>query len=138
MGDRAAPEISHRIDLRWRDIDMLGHLNQSVYHELLEEGRWVLFDPFIDPGAPFAWVLARVELDHLHEVRREDGYVEVRMRFGRLGGRSVTIEHEIVLPDGTVAAAGSSVMVAWDPELRGPRGLSEQERDRLRALVKAS
>ena len=27
------------MQLRWRDMDMLGHLNQSVYHELLEEGR---------------------------------------------------------------------------------------------------
>ena len=26
-----------RVPLRWRDMDMLGHLNQSVYHELLEE-----------------------------------------------------------------------------------------------------
>src|SRR5579884_1126980 len=34
-------ELEQRIpvQLRWRDMDMLGHLNQSVYHELLEEGR---------------------------------------------------------------------------------------------------
>ena len=37
-----------RIALRWRDMDMLGHLNQSVYHELLEEGRAALFAPLFE------------------------------------------------------------------------------------------
>jgi acyl-CoA thioester hydrolase len=35
-------ERSQQVQLRWRDMDMLGHLNQSVYHELLEEGRAAL------------------------------------------------------------------------------------------------
>ena len=30
---------------RRRDVDELGHLNQAVYHELLEEGRAALFAP---------------------------------------------------------------------------------------------
>jgi acyl-CoA thioester hydrolase len=29
-------EHSVKAQLRWRDMDMLGHLNQSVYHELLD------------------------------------------------------------------------------------------------------
>ena len=32
-----------RVPIRWRDLDLLGHVNQSVYHELLEEGRGALF-----------------------------------------------------------------------------------------------
>ena len=34
-----------------RDMDMLGHLNQSVYHELLEEARAALFQPLFEGGA---------------------------------------------------------------------------------------
>jgi hypothetical protein len=41
-------------------------------------------------------------------------------------------EHnEIRLPDGTVAASGSSVVVAWDPLARTKRVLTEQERAAL-------
>lgn len=39
---RRTIEHSLAVQLRWRDMDMLGHLNQSVYHELLEAGRSAL------------------------------------------------------------------------------------------------
>ena len=102
-------------------------------HELLEEGRAALFAPArADDGFRFA--LARIELDYKREVRLADREVEVVARVARLGRSSVTVTHEILLPDGTVAAEGLSVLVAWDPEARGARELSEWERARLGAL----
>lgn len=109
---------------------MLGHLNQAVYHELLEEGRWALFSELQD-GASLPFVLARSELDYRHEIRRDHGHVDVVLRIGELGRTSVTVEQEIVLPDGTVAAQGRAVMVAWDREARRPRALRERERAAL-------
>jgi acyl-CoA thioester hydrolase len=119
-------EARVEISLRWRDMDMLGHLNQSVYHELLEEGRGALFASL--DGAAFPFVLARVELDYKHEVRRDHGTVEVVARVERVGRSSVTLRHDVLLPDGTLAATGSSVLVAWDPRARGSRELTEAER----------
>jgi acyl-CoA thioester hydrolase len=119
------------IGLRWRDMDMLGHLNQAVYHELLEEGRGALFTSL--GGMSFPFVLVRVELDYRHEVRRDHGTVEVVTRVERVGGKSVTLAQEMLLPDGTVAAAGSSVLVAWDPQARGSRELTDDERAALTA-----
>jgi acyl-CoA thioester hydrolase len=122
-----------RVPLRGRDVDELGHLNQAVYHELLEEGRAALFAPVReDEGFRFAQV--RIELDYKREVRLADREVEVVARVARLGRSSVTVTHEILLPDGTVAAEGLSVLVAWDPEARGARELTEWERARLGAL----
>jgi acyl-CoA thioester hydrolase len=119
------------IGLRWRDMDMLGHLNQAVYHELLEEGRGALFTSL--GGMSFPFVLVRVELDYRHEVRRDHGTVEVLTRVERVGGKSVTLAQEMLLPDGTIAAAGSSVLVAWDPQARGSRELTDDERAALTA-----
>src|SRR3712207_4513505 len=31
----ASTEVRTQIQVRWRDLDLLGHLNQSVYHEFL-------------------------------------------------------------------------------------------------------
>ena len=110
------------MQIRWRDLDQLGHVNQSVYHELLEEGRGALFAPLSDALRRFRFVLARVELDYRHEVRHADGEVEVvQPRRAPVGRSSVTLTHEIRLPDGTLAAEGTSVMVAWDTEARGGR-----------------
>ena len=111
-----------RVPIRWRDLDLLGHMNQSVYHELLEEGRGALFARLEENSFPF--VLVHIELDYRTEARRDHGYVEVISRVGRVGGKSVTIEERIELPDGTVAAEGRSVLVAWDPAERTSRELS--------------
>jgi acyl-CoA thioester hydrolase len=126
--------LEHRmtIPLRWRDMDLLGHLNQAVYHELLEEARAALLTSIAVPGERYAtYVLARVELDYRHEVRKSDGTVDVVVRVGRVGTKSLTLEHDILLPDGTVAATGTSVLVGWDGQARGARALSDAERAAL-------
>jgi acyl-CoA thioesterase FadM len=83
----------------------------------------------IDTG--FFFVLARIELDHLHEIRRDHSPVAVVLRVEAVGRSSVTIAHDIVLPDGTVAAKGSSVLVAWDRDARRSRPLTDDERAAL-------
>ena len=123
-------EARVRLPVRWRDLDMLGHVNQSVYHELLEEGRAALFEHV---GLSLAFVLARVELDYRHEVRRDHGEIEIAVRPLSIGRSSIVVEHDVLLPDGTVAATGRSVLVAWDPAARGARALTVDERSALGA-----
>lgn len=123
---------SVRIPIRWRDLDMLGHLNQAVYHELLEEARGALLASLGEVGS-FAFVLARVELDYRSEVRHDHGHVDAVARVAKVGRTSITAEHEVRLPDGTVAASGSCVMVAWDGAARAARELSGPERAALEA-----
>ena len=128
-------EHSVRVQLRWRDMDMLGHLNQSVYHELLEEGRAALMTEVVrrvggDPTHG-AFVLAHVDLDYHREVRKDHGVVEILVRLAQVGNSSLRLEHEVKLPDGTVAASGRTVLVAWDPATRGKRVLTEAERAAL-------
>jgi acyl-CoA thioester hydrolase len=112
-------------------MDMLGHLNQSVYHELLEEGRaaviWGLLRKVGTDHAHGAYVLAHVHLDYHAEVRKDHEQVEIVMRIGRVGTSSFRLLHEVRLPDGNIAASGETVMVAWDPRTRAKRPLSEGE-----------
>jgi acyl-CoA thioester hydrolase len=128
-------EHSLRVQLRWRDMDMLGHLNQSVYHELLEEGRASLILELVRrvgiEHAHGGFALAHVDLDYHAEVRRDHREVEVYVRVERVGSTSVTLHHEVRLPDGTVAASGNTVLVGWDPVARGKRALSDAERGAL-------
>jgi acyl-CoA thioester hydrolase len=125
-------EHSVRVQLRWRDMDMLGHLNQSVYHELLEEGRIALIAELArragDHHAHGGYVLAHVDLDYLTEVRKDHGEVDVVVRLSHVGTSSFRLANEIRLPDGTIAASGSSVVVAWDQATRAKRVLTERER----------
>ncbi len=119
-----------RIPLRWRDIDSWGHVTHSVYHDFLAESRLALITARL-PGAAAEFVIARVEVDYRGEIRREEEYVDVTGEIAQIGGKSLTIEQRIVLPDGSVAADSRSVMVAWDPAARAARELSPRERAAL-------
>ena len=68
---------------------MLGHLNQSVYHELLEEGRAALISELVRrvgvDHAHGGYVIAHVDLDYHREVRKDHGEVEIVVRLARVG-----------------------------------------------------
>jgi acyl-CoA thioester hydrolase len=112
-------------------MDMLGHLNQAVYHELLEEGRAGLITNLVrrvgGEHAHGSYVLAHVDLDYHAEVRKNHGEAEIVVRVAHVGTSSFQLEHEVRLPDGGVAASGTTVMVAWDQATRGKRALTEAE-----------
>lgn len=107
-------------------MDALGHVNQAVYHELLEEARTGLLSrlPSHDKES---FVMARVELNHRREVPLNNRYVDVSLQVEAVGRSSVVLTHQIFRADGELAADGSSVLVAWDSERRGSRPLSERE-----------
>jgi acyl-CoA thioester hydrolase len=132
-----SPGLEHTVtvQLRWRDMDMLGHLNQSVYHELLEEGRAALITEIVRrvgvDHAHGAFVLAHVDLDYHAEVRKDHGEVGIVVRVADVGTSSLRLEHEVRLPDGGLAASGTTILVAWDPARRGKRALTDAERAAL-------
>ena len=124
-------EARTRISLRWRDMDMLGHLNQAVYHELLEEGRGALFAS-LGGAAWFPFVLVRVELDYRSEVRHdhEHGRGRRARRAGRHQERDAGPRDRAARRHGRGERA-ARVIVAWDPQARGSRALTEGERAAL-------
>jgi acyl-CoA thioester hydrolase len=125
--------VSVRVQLRWSDLDTLGHVNASRYHELLEQARSRMFESR-EGGDAEGYVLVRIELDHVGELSDGDGEVTVDLSVTDVGTTSVRVEHEIRSPDGRVVARGASVMVAWDQERRGTRVIGGAERERLLAL----
>lgn len=121
------------IPLRHRDMDTLGHLNQSMYHVFLEEARAAVLTEVLEAES-VDFVLARVELDHVSEVRMNDVAVHAEAWIGRVGTSSVRLDTRIVVgPDDRVAAQGTTVMVGWNPQERGARRLTEDERTRFAA-----
>jgi acyl-CoA thioester hydrolase len=125
--------VRTELPLRHRDLDALGHVNQAVFHELLEEVRGAFFRATL-PDLPFTgYVLAHVELDYRREVRIEHRYVIGECRVAALGRSRVELENRLLLPDGDVAVEGRAVLVAWDEESRRSRELTEREREALLA-----
>jgi acyl-CoA thioester hydrolase len=124
--------IEHRVGLRYRDVDLFGHINHAAYHDVLDEARANYFITAND-GELMPFVVRRVELDYFAEIRVQGRYVVVRTTVERVGEKSITLNHEIVRADGVTAAAGRAVMVAFDPASRASRPITDNERERLTA-----
>ena len=124
-------EIRIEVELRWRDLDFLGHLNQAVYHELLEEGRGALFEQLGALDGGFFFVLARVELDHRRRSAATTARSPWRCGWRRSAARASASRTRSCRADGAVAAEGRSVLVAWDRDARRSRPLTDAERARL-------
>jgi acyl-CoA thioester hydrolase len=129
-GPLGAPEFAMTCGLRWSDFDRLGHLNQAVYHVLMEQARTAWLDRVRPESLQRheAFVLARVELDYRREVDASHASVVVTCQLTRLGTSSLTSLQEVRHPDGTVAASGLCVMVGWDAKARGKRVFGAEER----------
>ena len=83
--------LEKRIEIRWRDVDAYGHVNNAVYLNYLEEARdaWVQEVLGRASGNTWDFVLARVEIDFRVELTQDDGTVTVRCALDTIGRSSV-------------------------------------------------
>jgi acyl-CoA thioester hydrolase len=121
--------FEHSVDVRWRDVDALGHVNHAVFLTYLEEGRDAFFKQTF--GGEPDYVVARLEVDLRAEVRYPERQVTVRLAVERLGTTSLTTRETILTPSDEIAAEARVVTVRWDRRARKPVPFSESERTRL-------
>jgi acyl-CoA thioester hydrolase len=117
------------VDVRWRDVDGLRHVNHAVFLTYLEEGRDAFYAQMLC-GDPM-YVVVRLEVDLRAEVRHADRQVRVRIALERLGTTSLTTREKVLMPSGEVAADARVVTVRWDADQGKPVPFSAAERARL-------
>jgi acyl-CoA thioester hydrolase len=121
-----------RIQIRWRDMDAYGHVNNAVYLNYLEEARDAFVQKVLGPATnTWDFVLARVAIDYRAELTQDDGEVLVRCRLDSIGRASLQTREEVAKLDGTVSAEARSVVVARDPSTGKSRTLTDDERAAL-------
>ena len=125
------------IEIRWRDLDAFGHVNNAVYLNYLEESRdeWVANAL----GAVAAWdfVLAHVSIDFRRELREEDQSIVVSCQLERLTRSSIVTREEVRTSAGELSAEAESVLVARDTATGRSRPMTDDERGRLEVLLVA-
>ena len=126
-----------RIEIRFRDLDALGHVNQAVYHTYVEEiaDDWLRRVLGLEGGRVWDYVLARSAIDYRSELRLADRAVVGTCRVVAIGTSSVTLRCELHAEDGRLSAEVESVIVTWDMESRRSRPLTDDERARLEAAA---
>ena len=111
----------HRLDVRFSDCDLLGHVNNSCYLTYLEEARielwrWQLGFLATGPasGTPrgCGFILARAEVDFRAQARYGDT-LEVRMRLAGFGRSSMIYEYDIIRAADSVTVATAKTVQVW-------------------------
>ncbi|HYT69562.1 MAG TPA: thioesterase family protein [Vicinamibacterales bacterium] len=127
--------FTHRLEVRFRDCDPLGHTNNAVYLTYLEQTRlahwrslWG-FGSLPEPDVPGV-ILARVECDYRRPARYGDT-LEVRMRVAEIGRTSFRYEYEIVDEKGRTVLTAKTVQVMYDYAAEKPVAIPEE----IRALL---
>ena len=109
----------HRLEVRFRDCDPMGHVNNAVYLTYLEQTRfshwrslWGFGTPQLPPGRPGV-ILARAECDYKRPAKYGD-VLEIRMVVAELGRTSFRYEYEIIDADGRTVLTARTVQVMYD------------------------
>lgn len=118
------------VEVRYRDIDNMGHVNNVVYATYLEQARGQYYRDVLDLVlTEVPTVIVHLELDFESSIGPHDD-VTVAMRVPRLGTSSIPMEYE-VRADDRVAATGETVQVVTDPETGRAAEVPEDWRHRI-------
>lgn len=127
--------MKHRIQaqLRFNDIDILGHLNNTVYFSLYDLGKAKYMEEagLREPGpaAPTS-VIADVHCSYFKPVHYGDEiYIETSCC--EVGDKHFTLDQEMVDGDGEVRSKCRTVMVYIDPATGKAAPLPEDYRKKI-------
>lgn len=123
--------VSHDVQMRWQDIDGLGHVNHNVVLTYLEEGR----DAFLAQRGIGRddYVVGRCTVTYRAEIQPGQAAVRVECGVSELGASSLRTSERILAADGSVLVEAEFGLVLWDAERRLPRPISPAERASLSA-----
>lgn len=122
--------LTTEIDVRYRDLDTLAHVNNAVFATYLEEAR-IRYVEEVFGLRPAAWefAIANLEIDFERAVTRGDD-VAVTVSVPQLGASSVPMEYEVTA-NGDLAATGETTLVFMDEDGTGTTAIPEEVRTRI-------
>jgi len=125
-------EYETEIQVRFRDVDAMHHVNNAVYATYLEQARVDYYADVLGVGLDgIDTVLVSLEIDYRSQIELDDP-VTVAMGVRDIGKSSVTMGYEVRVGD-RVAATAETVQVYVDADGDGSRPLPADWVDRMEA-----
>ena len=124
------------IQIRFNDIDLMGHVNNATIGEYFDLGRMNYMHRIFGGSVKIeqeSLVVASIKTDFFVPILIENS-VEVRTRIIELGGKSLKMEQLIVDSFGIKYAESYSVMVAISVESKRPISIPSLWRDWVKTL----
>ncbi|HEX6178277.1 MAG TPA: thioesterase family protein [Thermoanaerobaculia bacterium] len=122
----------------FRDLDGIGHVNNSVFFTYFEWSRTVLWFDMMGGREPhdLGFIVARAECDFRQQIGMES--IEIRVRIGEMRTTSLDFLYEIRKSGGGIlAATGKVVVVMFDWEKGSKVPVSDDFRKKVAAAGKS-
>jgi acyl-CoA thioester hydrolase len=127
--------FSHPIEVRFSDLDAMGHVNNAVVVSFMEQGRFQWWRTFLG-GRKFqeeGFLIARVEVDYRLPILLGDD-VRVELHCSKAGNSSFDLTYRLTRGlGGEVFAEGKTVQVMLDFATNRPKPLAPTTREWLEA-----
>ena len=123
----------HQLRARFRDCDLLCHVNNAVYFTYMEEARCAYWRELTgDPpyGRALGLILARAECDFIRPIQQGER-IDVWLGTTKIGRTSITFDCEMLDEHGKPVARGKVVIVAYDYAAAQPVPVPDWARARI-------
>jgi acyl-CoA thioester hydrolase len=109
------------VEIRFRDLDAYGHVNNASYFTILESARVKFLQQYYPQGLESGplFLVARAACDYKRPLGLVEG-VTVRLRASRFGRSSFYLTYEILSDEGVAHAQAETRMVCVDRETHRP------------------
>ncbi len=124
-----------KLEVRYADLDTLGHVNNAVYLTYFEQARVHLLNEYYrKTRGDFDFVIAHAEVDYLHPIFMEE--ITVRVWVSRIGNTSFTLSYEIYNQKGILCAKGHTVQVVYDARKGTKKAIPDDFREYLKRYLR--
>jgi acyl-CoA thioester hydrolase len=122
------------IQVRWRDLDAFGHVNNATFASYLEMARTEAWNKLFGgrDAMDIPFFVKRLEIDYRRPVGLDDE-VRVWLRVGETRGASFTFEY-VVEAGGEVAAKAVTRLACVDKQTGRPAPIAPDVRAKLESL----
>ena len=110
------PRVTSAIQIRFSDLDPLGHVSNSVYTQYFDIGRMDFFYAVGKVSEVPSNVVASMHIDMLHEVRLKDK-LTLETWCSKKGNKSITLQQHL-FANGECVTKCAIVLVGFDRDTR--------------------
>lgn len=125
----------YEVQIRFADIDMMGHVNNAVYLSYFEMTRVYYMEKLLGSKWNYkkdGFLLARNEIDYIKPIFLHET-PQIELKTEKLGNKSFTFTYTIRVND-EVRTKGLSVMVCYDSEENKTVAIPEKMRSAFEGL----
>lgn len=122
------------LEMRFTDLDMMGHVNNAIYFTYMEIGRTKYWTQAIQ----WDWkktgvVIGQASINYLKPLHLGDK-ISIYVRTSRIGNTSFDLEYmmvKMINGEEVICSKGKTVCVVYDYESKSPVAIPDRERSKM-------